>query len=78
VLFRSFEGPSGDSTQHQINFGRKWGAYQTIISLANEDLLKIDLVVEEPLEKCLLFLAYQSDRNQLENLLHKEAMKKIK
>jgi hypothetical protein len=37
----------------------------------------MDLVVKEPLEKCLLWLAYQADRTQLEDLMHKQALKKI-
>jgi hypothetical protein len=37
----------------------------------------MDDVVEEPLEKCLLWLSYQADKAQLEELLHKQAMKKI-
>jgi hypothetical protein len=38
----------------------------------------MDEVVKEPLEKCLLWLAYQSDKVELEDLMHKEAMKKIR
>jgi hypothetical protein len=38
----------------------------------------IDKVVEEPLEKCLLFLAYRADKVLLEDLMHKDAMKGIK
>jgi hypothetical protein len=30
-----------------------------------------------PLEMCLMKLAYDSDKAQLENLIHNEAMKKI-
>lgn len=30
-----------------------------------------------PLEMCLMKLAYDSDKIELENLLHKEAMKKM-
>jgi len=37
----------------------------------------MDAVVKEPLEKCLLWLAYQADRIQLEDLMHRQAMKKI-
>lgn len=37
----------------------------------------IDLVVKEPLEKCLLWLAYQADKVQLEELMHKQMLKKI-
>lgn len=38
----------------------------------------MDDITKLPLEKCLLFLAYQSDYNQLQNLLHKEVMAKTK
>jgi hypothetical protein len=38
----------------------------------------MDDVVKEPLEKCLLWLAYQSDKVELEDLMHKDAMKKIR
>lgn len=69
-----FEG-SGTSTQHQINFGKKWKAYSTIFDLANGDIRFIDEVTREPLEKCLLFLSYKSDKQLLESLVHKEAMK---
>jgi hypothetical protein len=31
-------------------------------------------VAELPLEQCLLFLAYQSDYNELQNRLHREAL----
>jgi len=72
-----FEGVAGTSSQHQINFGRKWKAYATIIELANGDIQQIDNVVKEPLEKCLLFLSYKADKSTLEGLLHKEAMKNI-
>jgi hypothetical protein len=67
----------GDSSQHQINFGKKWGAYSAIIELSGGDLLKIDEVVKQPLEKCLLYLAFKADKNQLETLLHRESMKKM-
>jgi hypothetical protein len=45
--------------------------------LAEGDILKIDKVVEEPLEKCLLYLAFKTDRNELDRLQHNEAMKNI-
>jgi hypothetical protein len=32
--------------------------------------------VEEPLEKCLLLLSYEADKAQLEELVHKAAMRK--
>jgi hypothetical protein len=72
-----FDG-DGVSSQHQYNFGRKWRSYSTIFELAEGDIEKIDRVVEEPLEKCLLFLAYKSDKNRLEGMLHRESLKNIK
>lgn len=73
-----FEGESGDSTQHQINFGRKWSGYQSIATIAGEDLLKFPEVIKRPLEECLLFLSYLNDKQLLQNLMHKDAMSKIK
>jgi hypothetical protein len=72
-----FEG-GGASSQHQANFGKKWSNYATIIELAEGDILKIDKVVEEPLEKCLLYLAYKADKAQLETLVHNEMIRTIK
>ena len=68
----------GTASQHQVNFGRKWGAYSAIIELTSGDLLKIDEVTQQPLEKCLLFLSYKADKNHLETLMHTEAMKKMR
>ena len=73
-----FEEQGGDITQHQINFGKKWGAYSTIVQLAKEDITRFDEITNLPLEKCLLYLAYQSDKALTEHLVHKENLKKIK
>jgi hypothetical protein len=66
----------GYSSRHQANFGKKWGPYSTLVTLAQENITRFDEIVELPLEKCLLYLAFQSDKNQLEELMHKEALKK--
>jgi len=39
--------------------------------------MMIDDIVKQPLEKCLLYLAFHSDKIQLENILHKESLKRI-
>ena len=72
-----FDSEGGDSSQHQINFGKKWGAYQSLITLSGGELLNIDEIVRQPLEKCLLFLSYHSDYNLLQNMIHKESLKKV-
>ena len=73
-----YEEPDGDVSQHQINFGKKWGEYSTVAQLAGENILKFDKVVKKPLEECLLYLAYLSDKQLTEKLLHKESMQKYK
>ena len=77
-LYPELYEPDGTSTQHQINFGKKWKGYSSIIELANGDIQKVNEVTELPLEQCLLFLAYKSDKVLLESMMHKEAMRGIK
>ncbi len=71
-------GISGDglAAEAQANFARKWKSYSSIIQLAQGDITKIDEVVLQPLEKCLLYLAYEADKYQVEELVHKAAMRK--
>lgn len=46
------------------------------MALAREDITKIDEVVQQPLEKCLLYLAYLNDKALVENKEMEAAMKK--
>ena len=71
-----FEG-GGTPSPHQVNFGKKWSAYSSVMALCGEDILRIDDVVSQPLSKCLLYLSYKADKGLLEELLHKESLKKI-
>ena len=73
-----YEEPSGDISQHQINFGRKWGEYSSVAQLSGEEFLNINKVIKKPLEECLMFLAYLSDKQLTEKLLHNESMMKFK
>lgn len=47
------------------------------MALSGEDIDKIDTALEQPLEKCLLYLAYKADKIQLEDLMHKESLRKM-
>ena len=47
------------------------------MELANEDIMKIDSVIKEPLEKCLLYLSYKSDKVITQDLIHRESLKKM-
>ena len=73
-----FEGFGESPSQHQINFGRKWKGYGAVMQLCGNDVNKISEVVTLPLDTCLLYLSYQSDYNQLQNLIQKEIMAKHK
>jgi hypothetical protein len=48
------------------------------MQLCGNDVTKIEEVVTLPLDTCLLYLAYQSDYNHLQNMLHREALAKTK
>jgi hypothetical protein len=71
-----FDG-AGASSQHQANFAKKWSSYATIVELADRDITKFDRIAEEPLEKCLLYLAYRADKVQVEELMHRESIAKM-
>jgi hypothetical protein len=45
---------------------RNW--YKIIVGLANDDLLRIDEVTDQPLKKALNFMAYQKEKQIEENL----------
>jgi len=70
--------PDGDVSQHQINFGKKWKGYATIVELAEGDITRFDEITKLPLEKCLLYLSYLSDKALVDKLVHKETMAKYK
>ena len=42
----------------------KWGWYQAVFSLANENLLDFDQIVKKPAYECLTFMAYKQDLNK--------------
>lgn len=73
-----FDGGAGNSTSVQINHGKKWRGYSSIVELANGDILKFDDIIEQPLEKCLLYLAYKADTALVQELLHKQIMSGMK
>ena len=61
-LFGLDEISEGDGGQTG-DIAKSW--YEVIISLANEDILNIDAVTEQPLKKALNFMAYKKEK-QLE------------
>jgi hypothetical protein len=73
-----FESAGGDQSTFAINHGKKWKGYSSIVELANDDMLKFDEIVKQPLEKCLLYLAYKSDTALVQEMMHKQSMKGLK
>lgn len=61
----AFEAETNEKVD-PLNLARNW--YHIIVSLANQDLLKIDEVTEQPLKKALNFMAYQKEKQIEENL----------
>ena len=52
----------------QINLSEKWGWYNSLYMLANEDILKINKVTKLPVYEVLTFMTYKQDLNEkLEN-----------
>lgn len=62
-LFGLEEQVEGTSDEPQRDIAKSW--YEVVISLANEDILNIDAVTEQPLKKALNFMAYKKEK-QLE------------
>ena len=58
------------------SFGKKWGWYQSIYAIAGGDLLKFDEVTTTGIHKCLMWLAFEKDKNELEAKRIKEAYRK--
>jgi hypothetical protein len=69
------EGGMGNPSIIEINHGKKWRGYASIVELANGDITKFNEIADEPLEKCLLYLSYKSDTRVVQDQVHRLAMK---
>jgi hypothetical protein len=49
------------------SFEQRWGWYSTIVYLAQEDINKIEEIVEKPLTYVLNYLTYMKDLNAERN-----------
>ena len=75
-LFASSEEKEGHQLSSEDGFGAKWGWYQSIYGLAKGDITKFDEVTSEPLYKCLMYLVFEKEKNQLEAKMIKNSMKR--
>ena len=56
-------------------FGKKWGWYQSIHSLAKGDVFKIDKATRTNLHKAMMWLEFEKDKSDLEERMIKKAYK---
>jgi hypothetical protein len=65
-----FEEGSTQSNEYSsfANFGNKWGWYQSIYGLAKGDVTKFDDVTRLNVHTCLLYLAFEKEKVELEKL----------
>jgi hypothetical protein len=53
-------------------FGKKWSWYQSIYGLSQGNVTKFDEITELNLHKCLMYLAFEKDKMELEKRLIKK------
>jgi hypothetical protein len=82
-VVESFPSLFGEGSQQSATdltatagFGKKWGWYQSIYGLAKGDITKFDTVTSEPLFKCLMYLTFEKEKNEIESNMIKKAMKR--
>jgi hypothetical protein len=58
-----FSGGTGN--QKQQNFGKKWGWYSILMSLCNEDVLKLNDASKISIEQAFTFMSYKRDQDRI-------------
>lgn len=63
-----FEQGSTEGTDYgaATNFGKKWGWFQSIYGIAKGDVTKFDNITKLNFHQCLIYLAFEKEKNQLE------------
>jgi hypothetical protein len=60
------EGNEGNEHGSTQNFARKWGWYSSIYGLTKGDVSKYDSITKLNVHQCLMFLAFEKEKVQLE------------
>ena len=55
----------------EANFGVKWGWYQSLYGLAQKDVARFDTVTKLNVHQCLMYLAFEKEKTQIEKQLIK-------
>jgi hypothetical protein len=58
------------------SFGIKWGWYQSIYALGKGDVRRFDEITRLNIHKCLMWLEFEKEKNDLEAKRIKKAYKK--
>lgn len=75
-LFGESDEEGGEQLTATGGFGAKWGWYQSIYGLAKGDITKFDEVTKEPVFKCLTYLTFEKEKNELETRMIQKSMKR--
>jgi len=75
-LFTQSAGDGGSGFNLSASFGKKWGWYQSIYGLTGGDVSRIDEITKIPLHQCLMWLAFEKDKNDLEAKMIKQSYNK--
>ena len=56
----------GNDFSETTQFAKRWGWYQSIYALAKGDVTRFDEVTELRLTKCLTYLVFEKQKNEIE------------
>ena len=70
-----FEQGIAELDQARIDFGKKWGNYSELYTLAQGDIRRFNAIAKERLHTCLMYLAYEKEKAELESKLVKRNFK---
>ena len=66
---------SNEGTDARSNFSRKWGSYSELYTLAKGDITRFEQVAKLPLHQCLMYLAFEKEKTELESRMIKSKFK---
>ena len=68
------EGGQG-GTDERSGFARKWGSYSELYALAQGDVTRFTKVTKLSLHQCLMYLAFEKEKIELEGRMIKNKFK---
>ena len=66
------EGSEQADYSTEGTFGSKWGWYQSVYGISKGDVTKFDEVTKLNVHECLMYLAFEKDKIELEKKLIKK------